>query len=167
MSYSIWNSAEKNGTDLGWTLDSSLKGPAIAFVVALHFVLALPTNLFVIVHSLCHIKNLKKSGNILLLNLVFSNFLIVVFYMPFTVVATAAREWIVGGSSDSRRQVLCQIHGFIFEYSVNVNCHILVVISMDRFLYIVKAQAHSKLMSTKITLGTMFAVWVSEEILFV
>ena len=150
-----------NNTDLNWTLDVGLNGPAIASVVALHFLFALPTNLFVVVHSLCHTEGLKKSASILLFNLALSNLVIVVFYMPFTIVASAAGEWIVG-LSDNSRHVLCQIHGFIFEYSVNINCHILVVIAVDRFLYIVKAQSHQKLMSRKVTLGIVAAIWVSK-----
>jgi len=148
-------------SDLYWTLDSGLSGPAIAFVVALHFMFALPTNLFVVLHSLCHIRTLKKSANILLFNLALSNLVVVVFYMPFTVVASAASEWIIG-SSESSRHALCQIQGFIYEYAVVIACHILVVISIDRFVFIVKTQFYSKVMNWKIVLGIMVAVWVSE-----
>lgn len=143
-----------------WTLDEGLNGPIIAFFIALHLLLALPTNLFVVIHSLCRFRNFKNSAVILLFCLALSNLIMVLFYMPFVIVASGAEEWIIGGS-DYSRNILCQIHGVIYEYSVTVTCHILVAISIDRSIYIVKVHAYQKIMTWKVTCGIMAAVWVS------
>ena len=144
-----------------WNLDDNLNGPAIAFIVFLQLVLALPSNLFIVVHSICDKKeNLKKSAIILLFSLALSNLAMALFYMPFVIVALGAEEWIFGGS-DYTRDILCQINGFIYEYLVIVTGHILVMISIDRFLYIVKADYYHKIMTWKVTAGIMAAVWVS------
>ena len=143
-----------------WILNEYLSGPVIAFFVTLQLVLALPSNLFIILHSLSHRKLFNKSAIILLFSLSISNLLVTLFYMPFAIVASGAEEWILGGS-DYSRNTLCQIHGFVYEYSVTVTGHILVIISIDRFLYIVRATHHTKIMSWKVTLGIMAAVWVS------
>ena len=143
-----------------WTLDKDLNGPAIASIVTLQLVLALPSNLFIILHSLSHRRLLKKSAILLLFSLSMSNVLMTLFYMPFVMVASGAEEWIFGGSNQTR-DILCQINGFIYEYSVTVTGHILVIISIDRFLFIVKAVHYHKIMTWKVILGIKTAVWVS------
>ena len=143
-----------------WKLSGNINGPAIAFFVTLQLLLALPSNLFIVVHSLSHRKRFKQSAIILLFSLALSNLLMTLFYMPFVIVASGAQEWILGDSNYSRN-ILCQINGFTYEYSVIVTSHILVIISFDRFLFIVKAMGNRQIMTWKVTLAIMAAVWVS------
>ncbi len=161
------NSLLTNFTDefhpgIVWTFDMELKAPAIAFIVLLHLLLALPTNLFVVIYSLSHCRDFKQGATILLFCLAVSNLIMALLYMPFVVVATSADEWIFG-NTDHIRQVLCHMHGFVYELSITVTNHVIVVISIERFLYIVKVHLHSKIMSWKVITVIMAAVWVSND----
>ncbi len=161
------NSLLTNFTDefhpgIVWTFDKELNATAIAFIVLLHLLLALPANLFVVIHSLSHCQDFKKGATILLFCLAVSNLIMALLYMPFVVVATSADEWIFG-NTDHIRQVLCDIHGFIFELLISVTNHVLVVMSIERFFYIVKVHLHSKIMSWKVITVIMAAVLVSNE----
>jgi len=136
--------------------------PGIAFIVLLHLLLALPANLFVVIYSLSHYRDFKKGATILLFCLAVSNLIMALLYMPFVVVATSADEWIFG-NTDHIRRVLCHMHGFVYEASITVTNHVLVVISIERFFYIVKVHLHSKIMSWKVITVIMVAVWVSSS----
>ncbi len=155
------NDSHING-GLDWSLDAKLKAPGIAFIVLLLLLLALPANLFVVIYSLSHCRDFKKGATILLFCLAVSNLIMALLYMPFVVVATSADEWIFG-NTDHIRQVLCDIHGFVFELSITVTNHVLVVMSIERFFYIVKVHLHSKIMSWKVITVIMAAVLVSNE----
>ena len=152
-----WNESEYYSD---WTLAEELNGPAISFFIALQFVLALPSNLFIVVHTVRDWKsNLKKSAVVLLCSLALSNLLMTILYMPFAIVASGAGEWIYG-RTDHTRNALCNIHGFVFEYFATITGHMLVVISVDRFLFIVKASSYHKIMTFKVTLSVVASIWV-------
>ena len=85
-------------------------------------------------------------------------------YMPFTIVASSAGEWIFG-TTDYTRDILCQIHGFVLAYSVIVSGQTLAVISVDRFLYIVKSNVYFKIMTWKAGFALMAIIWVSSPLL--
>lgn len=82
--------------------------------------------------------------------------------MPPLIVATAKEEWIIGGS-DLGRLTSCLVHGIIHEFSLTLTNHILVAISIDRFLFIVEASHHSKIMTVKVTLGILAVIWVRQQ----
>jgi len=169
----LGNGSDLSSTDDGnntedhydhWTLAEELNGPAISFFITLQLVLALPSNLFIILHSLCHWKSsLKKSAVVLLFSLALSNLLMAVLYMPFAGVASGAGEWIIG-RTDYTREVLCNIHGFVFEYSATLTGHVLVLISVDRFLFIVKAPDYHKIMTYKVTVFIIAIIGVRMSI---
>ncbi len=145
-----------------WTFDTKLNAPGIAFFVLLHLLLALPANLFVVIYYLSHCRDFKKGATIFLFCLAVSNLIMALLYMPFVVVATSADEWIFG-NTDHIRQVLCHMHGFVYELSITVTNHVLVVMSIERFFYIVKVHLHSKIMSWKVITVIVIVVWVSNE----
>ncbi len=55
------------------------------------------------------------------------------------------------------------MHGFVYELSITVTNHVLVVMSIERFFYIVKVHLHSKKMSWKVITVIVIVVWVSNE----
>ena len=63
--------------------------------------------------------------------------LVLVAVMPFGVISTAYGEWIFGQSVEEKYQV-CQFAAFIFWYGALLIAVTLTVISLDRFLFIVK-----------------------------
>ena len=146
-----------------WLLIEDVSGPAIAAVVCMEFLLGLPSNLFIIIHTLCYGKEyMNKPSTILFFILALSNLLMILLYWPFWIVASAAEEWFFG-STNYLRDILCQIHGFVMVYLIVASIHTLAVISVDRFLNIVKPQIHKKYMTWKVTLGIMAILWVSAK----
>ena len=156
---SISSSASLNSTI--WLLAEDVSGPAIAAVVCIEFLLGFPSNLFIVIHTLRYGKEcMNKSSTFLFFILALSNLLMILLYWPFWIVASAAEEWLFG-STDYTRDILCQIHGFVFVYLIVASIHTLAVISVDRFLNIVKPQIHKKYMTWKVSLGIMAILWVS------
>ena len=83
-----------------------------------------------------------------------------VFYTLFYTISSGAEEWIFG-STNFVRNILCQLHGFVFAVTTNVSVHTLAMISFDRFMSIVKHHLHKKFLTWKTALGIIVFVWVS------
>ena len=81
-------------------------------------------------------------------------------YMPFVIVAAGAGEWIFGDTNHIR-DTLCQSHSFVLLYTGGVSLSLLAVLSVDRFLYIVKANVYHKIMTRKVAISIIAAIWVS------
>ena len=82
-----------------WLLDEDINGAVLASFVAIEFLLSFPISLFILVHSIYNVKEtLRKSSTIFFFSFILSNLLMVVFYMPFTIVASSAGEWIFGST---------------------------------------------------------------------
>ena len=146
-------------------MSEGISGPAIAFFVSLEFLLSLPSSLFIIVHSVCNRKrSFNNSSTIFLFNFALSDLLVSSFYMPLLIVSASSGEWIFG-DTDYTRNILCQIHGFILVYTAGVSVDLLAVLSVDRFLYIVKANVYHKIMTVKVAIVIIVATWVSIIIL--
>ena len=158
LELSVSSSVSLNSTI--WLL-GEVSGPAIAVVVCIEFLLGFPSNLFIIIHTLRYGKEcINKPSTFLFFILALSNLLMILLYWPFWIVSSAAEEWLFG-STDYTRDILCQIQGFVFVYLIVASLHTLAVISVDRFLNIVKPQIHKKYMTWKVSLGIMAILWVS------
>ena len=154
-----------NGSEstLNYTLNEGIHGPVIATFVGVEFILSLAINLFIVLHTCIDEngrKSSKKSSTIFLFGLALSNLMMAVLYMPFVIIASGAEEWIFG-STDESRNVLCQIHGFIFAYATSTAIHTIAAISFDRFLFIVKPHLHRRFMTWKMSLSILVFIWVS------
>ena len=144
-----------------WQLDESIQGPIIATFVGIEFILSFLSNLFILTYSLIHARqSLNNSSTIFLFNLSLSNLFLTVFYMLFYVISSGAEEWIFG-NTDFIRNILCQFHGFIFGYTTSISLSTLAIISIDRFLNIVKPHLHQKFLTYKVALGIVVLLWVS------
>lgn len=143
-----------------WQLSESIEGPVLATLVGVEFILSLLSNLFILAHTLYHSReSFKKSSTIFLFSLALSNLLTSLLYMFFVIISTSAEEWIFG-PTDIVRNILCQLHGFIFAYFTTISIHTLSVISFDRFLSIVKPNFHQRFFTWKVALGIMMFIWV-------
>lgn len=144
-----------------WCLDENLIGPLIASFVSIEFILSLAINLFICIFTLKDARRmLRKASTLLLFNMALSNLFMTVFYMPFVIVASAAGEWIFGGT-DEVRSGFCQFTGFVFAYATSISVHTLAAISFDRFFFIAKAQIYHQIMTWKTALGIIIFIWVS------
>jgi len=143
-----------------WELGKEVNGPVLATFVLLECTLSVPSNLFILIYTVAYgRKSYMKSSTIFLFCLALSNLSVALLYMPFVVVAAASEEWIFGGT-DFMRQALCQFHGFLFIYAVSISSNVLALLSVDRFLSIVKPEFHQKYFTWKTTIGIMVFIGV-------
>ncbi len=144
-----------------WEIAADIHGPVIGTFVGIMFVLALSANLFIVTHTIANGRRCSmKNSTFLLFILAFTNLLMSVLYMPLYIISSSVGAWIFG-RTDNVRSILCQMQGFIFVYLMVASIHTLAVISIDRFLSIVKPHVHKKYMNWKVSLGIMATLWVS------
>lgn len=146
-------------TNHNFTLDSRVSGPALAVAVAIEFVLSLTSNLFVLIFTLCHSKTMKQPSIIFMTNFVFINLMITILVMPFTIITASAEDWVFGESVQQKHD-FCQFTAFIFSFGVQLITLTLAVISIDRFLFIVKPLFYRRYMKTWVAIMTVVSMWI-------
>lgn len=134
-----------NAANSNFTVSPEIVAPLLAVVIGLMMVLSFTANSFIVLHTLAHIMTLKQSSVIFLFCLALANLTMSVLFMPFTFIAAAAGHWVFGATPE-QKQGVCQFVGFVFGYCTSVSVHTLAVISLDRFLFIVKPMLHKKVM---------------------
>ena len=144
-----------------FTLSTAINGPLLSAAIALIMVTAFVANLFVICITFCYSKSWKQPSTIFLTSLLFGNLVLVVFVWPFGIISTAYGEWIFGQSVEQKYQV-CQFAAFIFWYSILLITVTLTVISLDRFLFIVKPLFYRRhiYMKPQIAVTVVIIVWI-------
>ncbi len=144
-----------------WNLSDDINGQILAFFFSVELILAFVFNFYIIIHSMYfRRKSFKRSSTVLLFNLALSDLVMVILYLPFSIVASSFGEWIFG-RTDYVRNIFCQIHGFVFFQSSTVSNYTLAAISIDRYFYIVKGEVHHVWMSIKVTNCMVAIIWVS------
>lgn len=147
-----------------FTLSDEINGPLLAGAVGIVTIVALLTNSFVLLLTLCHFKAWTQPSNIFLTNMLLSNLLISLFLMPLCVVTCAIGEWIFGGTVDQKLKT-CQATAYVFLYNLIVETESLTLISLDRLFFIVKSMEYHKYMSTKKALLIVLLSWLLGAIL--
>ena len=147
-----------------FTLSEDINGPVLSAFVGLVMVTGFVANLFVIIVTFCHRKSLKQPSTIFLTSLLLADLVLVVFVMPFSVIATASGEWIFGQSIEQKYGV-CQFVGFMLWYGGILIVMTLALISVDRFLFIVKPFFHKKYIKPRTAVVTVLIVWISCAVL--
>ena len=142
-----------------FTLNEDIIGPALTVAVGIEFVLSLVTNSFVLLFTFIHCKTLKQPSIIFLTNFVFANLLMTLLVMPFTITTASAGEWVFGRTIEQKDGV-CQFQGFVFAFGIQLSTLTLAVISIDRFLFIVKPFLHKRLMKTWVAFLVVVSVWI-------
>ena len=149
-----------------YTISEDINGPVFAAAFAVELVLSFVPNLFIVVYTFYNYKVLKQPSMIYLTGLAMSNLLLTVLFMPFTIITAAAGEWIFG-RTDEERDGVCTFVGFVFAYGVGLGVHTVALISLDRFLLIVKPLFYRKYMTSKAGVIALTIVWVYAFILVV
>ena len=147
-----------------FTLSEDINGPVLSAFVGLVMVTGFVANLFVIIVTFCHPKSLKQSSTVFLTSLLLADLVLVVFVMPFSVISTASGEWIFGQSTEQKYGV-CQFVGIMFWYGDILIVMTLALISVDRFLFIVKPFFHKKYIKPRTAVVTVLIVWISCAVL--
>ena len=122
-------------------------------VVSIIFLLGTSLNAFVVLYTVCHPKSLKQSSIIFLLASSVVNLMILLSFIPFQAVNTFT-------NIASTEDVICKINGFLTGLSGYATNYALAVVSVDRFLLLVKPLIHKQYFKPKLSVGILVAVLV-------
>ena len=147
-----------------FTLNEDINGPLLAAVIGLEMVAGLITNSFVLIMTFCYLKDWKQPAIIFLTNMLLNNLVIILLVMPFSVITAASGEWIFG-STVNQKESVCQFAGCIYSYSTFVATKSLVLVSFDRFFFIVKALQYKKFMTVNKAVIIVAVTWILAAIL--
>ena len=138
--------------------------PILAAVIGIGMVTGLITNSFVLIMTFCFIKNWKQPAIIFLTNMLLNNLVIILLVMPFSIITAASGEWIFGRTADQKESV-CQFAALLFSYSFLAALASLVLVSFDRFFFIVKALQYDKYMTVNKAVIIVAVSWILAAII--
>ena len=141
------------------SLNEEFSGPAVAAVLTVEMILALIANGVVLSITLYQRKSLKQPSTIFFASLILAHLVLNLLYLPFTIIALAAGEWIFG-STDEEKRGSCYFILFIFWWMVVTIFFMLTTISFERFLFIVKPHLHKRFMRPWVALTLTIAIWL-------
>ncbi|XP_011409750.2 PREDICTED: octopamine receptor-like [Amphimedon queenslandica] len=147
-----------------FTLSEDINGPLLAAVIGVEMVAGLIANIFVLTLSCFHCETYKKPSTIFLTNMLVANLIIIVVVMPFSIATCVSGEWIFG-STVSSKLASCEAMGTLFGWSTLIATESLVLLSFDRFFFIVKAGKYNEHMTVKKALIIVAASWILAAIL--
>ena len=143
---------------------ANIGGIAMAVVLSIEVILAVVANGIVLLITVSQRKTWKQSSTILFTSLILAHLVMVLVYLPFTIVAFAAGEWSLG-STDNEKRGTCFFSTFIYMYTVLIVLMTLAAISFDRFLFIVKPHLHRRFVRPWVALSLAIAVWILSAVL--
>ena len=147
-----------------FTFGQEFSGPAVAAVLIVETILALIANGVVLSITLYQRKSLKQPSTIFFTSLILAHLVLNLLYLPFTIIALAAGEWIFG-STDEEKRGTCTFAAFVFLSSILIIFMTLAAISFDRFLFIVKPHLHKQFMRPWVALTLTIAIWLLAAVL--
>ena len=147
-----------------FTLSEDINGPLLAAVIGIEMLAGLITNSFVLIMTFCYLKDWKQPAIIFLTNMLLNNLVIILLVMPFSIITAASGEWIFG-STVNQKESVCQFAGCIYSYSTFVATKSLVLVSFDRFFFIVKALQYKKFMTVNKAVIIVAVTWILAAIL--
>ena len=142
-----------------FTLSDELNGAALAAVFGIQIITATVINSFVLIYTFCHPKILKQPSIIFLTNFIFVNLGTTILYLPFSVITATTGEWIIGNTVDEKT-ISCIFIGFLSSFNSYLTILTLTLMSVDRFLFIVKPLVYKAFMKTWVAILVDAMVWV-------
>ena len=76
---------------------------AVAAVFSVEMILALIANGIVLLITITQRKSWKQSSTIFFTSLILAHLVMIMLYLPFTIIAFAAGEWIFGSTNEEKR----------------------------------------------------------------
>ena len=147
-----------------YTFTGDFSSEAVAALLSIEMILALIANGVVLVITIYQRKSWKQSSTIFFTSLILAH-LALTLYLPFTIASLAAGEWIIG-STDEEKQGSCGFTVFVILFSNYVMLMTLSLVSIDRFLFIVKPHLHKRFMSPQVALVLVIIVWIVNAVFF-
>ena len=86
-----------------FTFTGDLSTAAIAAVLSVEMILALIANGIVLLITITQRKSWKQSSTIFFTSLILAHLVMNILYLPFTIIALAAGEWIFGSTDEEKR----------------------------------------------------------------
>lgn len=158
------NDSRDSVSEVAWLVQQSVdfdtvsNGHAIAAILLLLFLTALPWNLFVIC-AIIKKRIYSQPFIMLMLNLAIVNFLLCVIKMPLGIISGITGEFIFG-ESDYARCGVCKMSGISNLILYTVSILTLFLMSIDRFLYLKRPLKYGSIVTPRRMLATISAVWV-------
>ena len=147
-----------------FTFTGNFNAPAVAAVLTVVMILGLIANGVVLSITLYQRKSWKESSTIFFTSLILAHLVLNLLYLPFTIIALAAGEWIFG-STDEEKRGTCYLAAWIQWSGSSVLSLTLAAISFDRFLFIVKPHLHKRFMRPWVALTLTIAIWILSAVL--
>ena len=147
-----------------FTLSEDINGPLLAAAIGIEMLAGLITNSFVIIMTVCCLKTLKEPSTIFLTNMLLSNLIIAIFVMPFPIITCSIGEWVFGSTPEQKVEV-CEFVACLLFYSFMVATEGLVLVSCDRFFFIVKDLQYKKYMTANKAVIIVAVSWILAAIL--
>ena len=142
-----------------FTLSEDINGPLLAAVIGIEMLAGLITNSFVLILTAYNLKNWKQPSVVFLTNMLLNNLVITLLVMPFSIITAASGEWIFGSTVDQKKGV-CQFAACLFSYCSFVATGSLVLVSFDRFFFIVTALQYKKYMTVNKAVIIVAVSWI-------
>ena len=148
-----------DGDSFDFEVVKTTGGVIFAVVLGIEMMLGLLMNLFIMLYSLCHLGMLKKSADVYLFGLSIVNFSTCAFVMPFPIITIGAEEWVFGKTIE-QKEMACKISGWLFSTVNHQLIYVLAIISLDRFIFIVKPLFHKQHITRRAALIILASVWI-------
>uniref|UniRef100_A0A1X7U886 G-protein coupled receptors family 1 profile domain-containing protein n=1 Tax=Amphimedon queenslandica TaxID=400682 RepID=A0A1X7U886_AMPQE len=142
-----------------FTLGADINGPLLAAVISIEMIGGLIANSFVLILTICHIKTWKQPSTIFLTNMLISNLLIVLFVMPFAILTCSSGQWLLG-KTVSEKEATCKANAYTNMSIYIIATLSLVLLSFDRYFFIVKSFAYQKHMTSNKAVIIIIISWI-------
>lgn len=154
-----------NDSDTDLMNSTTVKGSiALVSVIAVEMVACLVINVFIMVFTLCHVRILKNPSIMFLTNFIIANIILAVVYMPSFILSVTMKDTINSWDYEEKL-ALCQFMTFVLLSYIYIATFTTTVISVDRFLFIVKPFLYKRYIKTWVAVVVLVVAWVLSWIL--
>ena len=130
----------------------------LAALLGVEVVMILVSNSFIVIYTLLHPEQMKKeSAVVLLFGLALVNLIIGSFVLSWSVVAASTDGTYIGRVLFDKT---CMIQGYVVTINVMARYDMLALVSIDRFLHIVKPLVHKHYFKPKCAAIIMVLSWL-------
>ena len=149
---------------MNYSSNDEVNGPAVAAILTIEMVCGWIANGIVLVITITERKSWKQPSTIFFTSLILAHLVMLLLYLPFFIISSAAGEWIFGNTLEEKGAT-CSFAAYTFWYSILTISMTLAAISFDRFLFIVKPNYHKTFMRPWVALCLTISIWLLAAIL--